>query len=85
MINRITRQLVAAIEPQIRDWMQEAKCAGYKIGEEDGQRRMYDLYLRGYAAGAVDAYEKLGKNAGIEEITPEEFRRIMADGNQVNV
>lgn len=85
MINKIIKQLAAAIEPNVQEWLQDAYNVGYKIGDDDGQRRMYDLYLRGYASGAVDAYDKLGKNSGVEEISVEEFRQIMAEGNPSNV
>lgn len=76
MTESILKKLAEMIEPKINEWLQKAFDVGYKVGDEDGQRRMYDLYLRGYAAGAVDAYDKLGAIAP-EEISAEEFTKIM--------
>jgi hypothetical protein len=77
MTESIIKKLIEMIEPKINEWLQRAFDVGYKIGEEDASRRMYDLYLRGYASGAVDAYDKLGAIQGIEEISAEEFEKIM--------
>lgn len=79
MTETILKKIVELLEPKIKEWLQEAFDVGYKIGEEDGQRRMYDLYLRGYASGAVDAYDKLGA-IPIEEISAEEFQKLMTGG-----
>lgn len=79
MTEFILRKIIQLLEPKVKEWLQEAFDVGYKIGDEDGQRRMYDLYLRGYASGAVDAYDKLGAIAP-EEISAEEFEKIMTGG-----
>ena len=79
MAEAIIKKIVEMLEPKIKEWLQEAFDVGYQIGDEDGQRRMYDLYLRGYASGAVDAYDKLGA-IPIEEISAEEFQKLMAGG-----
>ena len=81
MIKSLIQKLLELFEPRIKEWLQEAFDVGYKVGEEDASRRMYDLYLRGYASGAVDAYDKLGA-IGIEEISAEEFTKLM--GGDVN-
>lgn len=81
MIETLLKKLADMIEPKIKEWLQRAFDVGYKVGEEDATRRMYDLYLRGYAAGAVDAYDKLGA-IGIEEISAEEFKHLMIGGGQ---
>lgn len=73
----IIKKIIEMIEPKIKEWLQEAFDVGYKVGEEDASRRMYDLYLRGYASGAVDAYDKLGAIQGVEEISAEEFTKVM--------
>lgn len=81
MTEAIIKKIIELLEPKIKEWLQEAFDVGYKVGEEDASRRMYDLYLRGYASGAVDAYDKLGA-IGIEEISAEEFTKLM--GGDVN-
>lgn len=75
----ILKKIIEMMEPKVKDWLQEAFDVGYKVGEEDGNRRMYDMFLRGYAAGAVDAYDKLGA-INPEEISPEDFTKMMAEG-----
>ena len=79
MTEAILKKIIELLEPKVKEWLKEAFDVGYKVGEEDGQRRMYDLYLRGYANGAVDAYDKLGA-IGPEEISPEEFNNLMSGG-----
>lgn len=79
MTEAILKKIIEMLEPKIKEWLKEAFDVGYKIGDEDGQRRMYDLYLRGYASGAVDAYDKLGAISP-EEISAEEFQNLMTGG-----
>lgn len=76
MTEMILKKIIELLEPKVKEWLQEAFDVGYKISEEDTSRRMYDMFLRGYASGAVDAYDKLGAIAP-EEITPEEFQKII--------
>lgn len=78
-MDTIIKKIMEMMEPKVKEWLQEAFDVGYKVGEEDTSRRMYDMFLRGYASGAVDAYDKLGAIAP-EEITPEEFSNIMSGG-----
>lgn len=76
-MDTIIKKIMEMMEPKVKEWLKEAFDVGYKVGEEDTSRRMYDMFLRGYASGAVDAYDKLGAIAP-EEISPEEFSNIMA-------
>ncbi len=73
MIEALIRKIVEMLEPRIKKWLKEAFDVGYKVGEEDATRRMYDLYLKGYDTGAVDAYAKIGA------ILPEETSKEMFD------
>ena len=75
-MDTIIKKILELMEPKVKEWLKEAFDVGYKVGEEDTSRRMYDMFLRGYAMGAVDAYDKLGA-INPEEITPEEFSNIM--------
>ena len=76
-MDTIIKKIMEMMEPKVKEWLKEAFDVGYNVGEEDTSRRMYDMFLRGYASGAVDAYDKLGAIAP-EEISPEEFSNIMA-------
>lgn len=75
MTDSIIKKIIEKLEPKIKEWLQEAFNVGYKVGEEDATRRMYDLYLRGYNTGAIDAYAKLGA-INPEEITAEEYEHL---------
>lgn len=79
MTESIIKKILDLIEPKVKEWLQEAFDVGYKVGSEDASRRMYDLYVRGYSSGAVDAYDKIGA-IPIEEISAEEFVEMMNGG-----